>query len=583
MIVRELLTLLGFTIDRASYDKASKAYDQMQGRLAADAKAAQQAGGALDKMGKQAQDAAKGTGMLGSALGMLQRFSAQAGISNLLREYTTLASDANETEGAIKQLFGEENLTAVQTWSETMGAAMGRSKYDLQKYAAGLGAVLGPVTESKEEAQAMAQSLSELAVDLGSFFNTSDEAAMQALRSGLTGEMESLKKYGIVINEATLQEVAHTKGIKKKVSQMTIAEKTELRYAAILERSSAAKNDAIRTSEGMANATKALKAQLKTLGIDAAKKVVPVIEKLVRLARDAVNWFNKMAKNTKILESAMYTLAGVAGVLALEFYGAFVLPALAVAALILVVDELWTTLEGGDTLMRDFIDGIFGDGATAAGIAALKAGLEGVRKAFEGLDAVGVWQTFRDGADNAGFAVERLIQKMIELLGWLNPTVAAIRLLKKAGTATGLLDDDSVEGRRAMGQGMGAREAETISDELELRMREQRANIVAGVEQRKAERAERARTEQYGPRSYSAVPSATEPSVMGGEGYGVLRMPVPEAAGGGPAPVVVPVNTAAPTINISTSDPATVERVVKRVLADDRKANMAAVGRRGGS
>jgi len=569
MIVRELLTLLGFTIDKASYEKASKAYDQLQGKITQGAAATKQQAAQLGQLGKQAQDATKNTGMLGQALGMLQRFSAQAGISMLLKEYTTLASDANETRSALTQLFGPEGSAQVETWSETMGAAMGRSKYDLQQYASGLGAVLGPVTESREEAQQMAQSLSELAVDLGSFFNTTDQQAMQALRSGLTGEMESLKKYGIVINEAALQELAHQKGIKKKVTQMTVAEKTQLRYAAIIASSAAAQGDAARTSEGMANATKALKAQLKTLGIDAAKKVVPVIEKLVRFARDAVNWFSKMAKSSRILESAMYTLAVVAGVLALEFYGAFVLPALAVGALILLVDELWTTLEGGESVIRDVIDGLFGDGTTAAAVEKIRAGIAAIRQEFAGLDARAVWETFAAGADNAGWAVEQLIKKMIRLLKYTPPGLV-YQVGRAAGQAAGLIGQDDAEIE------------ETFAEGLARRQRDQLAERAAGVQQRAAAAAERERERQYGPRSFSAVPTGVAPATMGGEGYGVLRAP---AAGGGgaPSPVVVPVNAAAPTIIIQGGDEAKITRVVQKALADDRKAQIAAVGRRGGS
>lgn len=557
MIVRELLTLLGFTVDQASYQKASKAYDQLQGKVTQSAQAAQKSAGALGQMGKQAQDAAKGTGMLGQALGMFQRFSAQAGISALLKEYTTLASDANETRSALGQLFGEEGAAQVDTWSQTMGAAMGRSSYDLQKYASGLGAVLGPVTESRAEAQKMAQSLSELAVDLGSFFNTTDEQAMHALRSGLTGEMESLKKYGIVINDAALKEVAEAKGIKKKITAMSQAEKTQLRYAAIIAASSAAQGDAARTSQGMANATKALKAQLKTLGIDAAKKVVPVIEKLVRFARDAVNWFSKMAKTSHILESAMYALAVVAAGLAAEFYAAFILPTLAIAALILLVDELWTTLDGGDTVLRDILNWVFGVEKTTKALAALKA-------EFGSLDAIGIWESFRDGAYNAGAAVEWLIGKLVRLVRYV-PVVWALR---KVGV---LAPDDTPE--------------QSFEEFMGQRQTNQRATIRAGVTNRAAEKAEAERAEKYGPSSYSAVPLPGQAATMGGEGYGVLRAPVPAAAGAGAgtAPVIVPVNTAAPTIIINGGDPAHIERVAKKVLADDRKANMAAVGGRGRS
>src|SRR3954467_10743157 len=158
MIVRELLTLLGFTVDQASYQKAQKAYDSLQGKLTQQQKVGQQANAALQQQGKAATEAAKGTGLLGQALGMMQRFAAQAQITNLLQKFTTLASDANETRSALDQLFGKEGGKQVEAWAETTGEAMGRSRYDLQAYASRLGSVLGPMAKTPEEAQKMAQS-----------------------------------------------------------------------------------------------------------------------------------------------------------------------------------------------------------------------------------------------------------------------------------------------------------------------------------------------------------------------------------------------------------------------------------------
>lgn len=567
MIVRELLTLLGFTVDKASYDKAKKAYDSLQGKITQQQKAGQNANDQLQKQAKAAQDAAKGTGMLGQALGMMQRFAAQAGISNLLREYTTLASDANETRSALDQLFGKQGAAQVQTWSEQMGAAMGRSEFDLQSYASRLGSVLGPMAKSKEEAQAMAQRFSELAVDLGSFFNTTDQDAMAALRSGLTGEYESLKRYGVVLNDTTLAEVAHARGIKKKVSQLSQVEKTELRYHAILERTKAAQGDAIRTSEGFANSSKALQAQLKTLGIRAARRVVPILEKLVRWGRDAVTWFSKVSEQTRVLESAMFVLAGVAAVLAAEFYAAFVLPAIAIGALILVVDELWTTFEGGESVIRDMIDSVFGEGTTAQVVQWVKDTFGPVLEALGKMDAQAMWQTFADGADNAGFMVEKLIEKVVRLASWLDLT---------SDNWAELFGIDTGAHGRATGRGMNAPVAESITDQLALRQREQAANIARGL----AVRNERRREKQFGPSAYNmeeasataTIPFASGPSVS-------APVTTPAAAGGGAASPVV--NMGGTTININGGDLAAVKRVVTEVNEAERKKTMAAVGRRG--
>ena len=567
MIVRELLTLLGFTVDKASYDKAAKSYDTLQGKLVQQQKGAQGAATATKQLAQANQQAAQGTNLLGQALGMAQRFAASAGLSSMVKDMVEMASNANETSNVLDSVFGAAGQKQVEEWAERQAAAMGRSKYSLQSYASQLGAVLGPVTSTKERAQEMSKTFSELAVDLGSFFNTTDEDAMRALRSGLTGEYESLKRYGVVLNDATLAEIASQRGIKKKITQMTVAEKTELRYAAILERTKAAQGDAAKTGDGFANASKAVGEALKDLKTDIGKTVLPVVNKFIRGLRDMLNWFNKTAKGTHVLEAAMYTLAGVAAILAAEFYGAFIVPALAIGALILLIDELWTTFEGGDTYIRDFIDSFAGAGATAEIVENLKAGIEAIRQALQGLDARGIWDTFAAGVDNAGFAIQRLIEKLIDLAGWLNPIEAATRLLRKAG----VLGQGEAEGR-AMGRGINAPVAESISQELALRQADQARAIRAGV----AARAERQREAQYGPRVWSMLPEETA------AGYGVLRAPMPAAAGGGGggAPVV---NNAAPVIIINGGDEAKIKKVVTETVEAERKKTAAALGGRGRS
>jgi hypothetical protein len=555
MIVRELITLLGFSLDKASYDKAAKAYDQLQGKMTQNAAANTQQ---LQQQANQTKNA------LGAALGMAQRFAAQFQITNMLRGFVTMASSANETANALEQLFGREATGQIDQWSRTMGAKMGRSQYDLQAYAARLGSVLGPVTKSREEAQKMAESLSELSVDLASFFDTSDEQAMMALRSGLTGEYESLKRYGVVLNDSTLAEIAHARGINKKVTQMTVAEKTELRYAAIIERTKAAQGDAARTIEGFANASKALAGGLKDVGINMAKKVLPMLERLVRWARDAVVVFNQMAANSHILESAFIALAGVASILALEFYGAFILPAAAVAALILVIDELWTTLEGGDSLLRDLMDATLGPEKTAELLERIKTNMEALQK----LDGKGMFEQW-------GLGVQMLVQELGKLVERFNQLIPGYEWLKKKLEAAKTGKDAA---GRAAGQGLGASVLTEEEHDAAIEY-EQRAAMQADSEGRKQERQKR----EHAATQYKVTPGggALEfPMPMGGQGYGVLDAPV--AAGAG-QPTTTTVTIGGPVFNINGGNPAEVTQTVTKAMDARDKKLAAAVGGRGRS
>lgn len=562
MIVRELLTLLGFTVDKASYDKASKAYDSLQGKMVASQKGTAAA----------AQQAAQGTGMLGQALGMVQRFAATAGLQQMGREMIHLASNANETSNVLESVFGKDHLGEIEDWSARSGAAMGRSKYSLQQYASTLGAVLGPVTASTDQAEAMAKKFAELSVDLGSFFNTTDEDAMRALRSGLTGEYESLKRYGVVLNDATLQEIANSRGMHKKVTQMSVAEKTELRYAAILKRTEAAQGDAAKTLGGFANSSKALEENLKTLKTEMGRAVLPVVNKLLAVVRDATTWFTRVSQQSHVLEVAMYALAAVAGILATEFFGAFILPAIGIAALILLVDELWTTLEGGDTVLRDILDSVFGEGTTNQ----LVVAFNDIKRAFDELDPQAMWDIWTNAVDSAVRSVGDFIAKVIELLGWLNPLIAGFRLVKKAGQAMGWIAQDDATGRTTE-RGLNAPLA-TPEELARLRQEDQDRQVAGGLAARKAA----AEKKRFAAAQFDMMGDAAgrAGAMMPFNAASPLLAPTagPAGAAAGQAPTV---NLAAPTIVINGGDPDKVKRVVTETMEAERRKTAAALGRRG--
>lgn len=618
MIVRELITRLGYEVDSAQYNRAQQQYNQLRGAVLGVQGAAKQAGGPgspLAQLGQAAEKTSAQVGGLGTAFGVIARFAAGLGLSAMLHEFVTLASDANETSNVLGEIFGPEGRQRTEEWSKSMGEAMGRSAYDLQAYASRLGSVLGPVTKTQEQAEQMATSLAGLAVDLGSFFNTTDQEAMMALRSGLTGEYESLKRYGVVINEATLAEVAHQKGIRKKVSAMTVAEKTELRYAAIMERTKAAQGDAARTGQGFANATKALRAQLKDLGIGMAMTVIPAVEKVVRFARDAVTWFNKMAKGTNVLKAAMYTLGAVALVLAGEMLLPFVLPALAVGALILLVDELITLFEGGETAIGRLINAMAGDRAAQNWVLNMIAGFS-----ILGEEIGGAWDTFQKTWGDAGgwSGIISTVQGFWEDFGikmgdWAAAVGDAITLpFRKLGavlykltggkvgapedstlagtqersyeraagrsTAAGTQDFNAMHAQRESERNRAIGQAQFNADQLRLR----RYAAHRGMAARVMDEAGVAAVSGTPGGATSAAPGAvTAPAGAGAAAGHAPPSAAAQAAAGGA--VMVPVSTAAPTINIQGGNAAEILRVVKQALAEDRKRQIAALPRQGGT
>ena len=108
------------------------------------------------------------------------------------------------------------------------------------------------------------------------------------------------------------------------------------------------------------------------------ESLLPVLTRFFSTLGTMVGAFKKSAEGTNIFKAALITLGAIASVLALKLVAPFLPAIIAIGLITLAVDELITTWEGGDTLLRDFIDGMFGVGATAALVQGVKAAWDGL-------------------------------------------------------------------------------------------------------------------------------------------------------------------------------------------------------------
>ena len=186
-------------------------------------------------------------------------------VLNFGKACLSASSDMTELQNVTDQVFGQM-ADDVQQFAEKSGAEMGRSIYAMKKYVSDMGAVikgLGGFDTSK--IKEMSENLASLAVDIGSFKNIDDEQAFNALRGGIVGETEALKTLGIVINDTVMAEYARNKGIKEKWVNLDVSTKAELRYQALLEKTSFMQGDAARTIDSYANQLKVFEANMNNL------------------------------------------------------------------------------------------------------------------------------------------------------------------------------------------------------------------------------------------------------------------------------------------------------------------------------
>ena len=179
--------------------------------------------------------------------------------------------------------------------------------------------------DTAERAQLMSQNLTQLGYDLSSYANIPIEEAMLKLQSGISGELEPLRRLGYDLSQAKLQQTALNLGIKESVANMTQAEKAELRYYAIMTQVTTAQGDMARTLEAPANQLRILQAQLtqaaRAIGnifIPALNAILPYAIAVVQVIREIANAFANLAgfKLTEVDYSGVNSAAVGAGSLA---------------------------------------------------------------------------------------------------------------------------------------------------------------------------------------------------------------------------------------------------------------------------
>lgn len=165
---------------------------------------------------------------------------------------------------------------------------LGLDPQKIMDFQASIGAVTNSVGLIGETSINTSKALSMLSADLSSLKNVKLETVMTNLQSGLIGQSRALYKYGIDITNATLQTYALKEGISKAVSEMTQAEKMQLRLIAILDQSKVAWGDQANTIGTVANQYRVLQQQMSNLARIIGNLFLPIVSKVLPVVNGLV-------------------------------------------------------------------------------------------------------------------------------------------------------------------------------------------------------------------------------------------------------------------------------------------------------
>lgn len=241
-------------------------------------------------------------------------------IAQAVTESNKYQEDLNLFTVALGQYAAE-----AQNYAEKVSDVMGIDPAQWLRNQGVFNTLLTGFGDTAERAQLMSQNLTQLGYDISSFFNISIEDAMQKLQSGISGELEPLRRLGYDLSQARLEQTALNLGIKESDANMTQAEKAELRYYAIMTQVTTAQGDMARTLEAPANQLRILQAQLtqaaRAIGnifIPALNAILPYAIAVVQVIREIANALANLAgfKLTEVDYSGVNSAAVGAGSLA---------------------------------------------------------------------------------------------------------------------------------------------------------------------------------------------------------------------------------------------------------------------------
>jgi hypothetical protein len=229
-------------------------------------------GSAVDKIGGALKGMAVGIGVAGAAFG---------GAAMAAKPLVDAASDLNESISKVGVIFGEQ-ADPIRRFAAGAAKSLGmseRAALDAASMMATFGkaaGLTGPALTS------FSSDMVTLSGDLASFFNSSPDEAMEAIGAALRGESEPIRKYGVLLDDATLRARALAMGLTKDLgSSLTPAQRALAAQAEILAQTTDAQGDFARTADGAANKQRILAASVDNLRAQLGQKLLPIWQKVL--------------------------------------------------------------------------------------------------------------------------------------------------------------------------------------------------------------------------------------------------------------------------------------------------------------
>ena len=237
-------------------------------------------------------------------------------LGNLGKAALDASSDLQEVQNVVdvsfRKLDDAGNVVSDMTYkiegfAQTCIEKFGMSEFAAKQTAGSFMAMGKSMGLSMEEASDMAVTLTGLTGDFSSFYNISQDYARVAMSAVYTGETETLKRYGIVLTEANLQQYAQSKGIETTVKKMDARDKAILRYMYIMDATKDMEGDFVRTQDSWANSTRVLAQLWNQFLIALGSGLISILSPMVQVLGQVVQ---RLTQFVQVLWQALSNIFG---------------------------------------------------------------------------------------------------------------------------------------------------------------------------------------------------------------------------------------------------------------------------------
>jgi len=165
------------------------------------------------------------------------------------------ASNLQEVMGKFSVVFRDQ-INMANEFSDTLVDSYGLSERAAKQYLSSVQDLLKPMGMASDAAARMSNEVVKLSVDLGSFNNLGTEKVMMDMQSALVGNFETMKKYGVILNETVVKAEAYRLGLAQEGDLLDANTKAQAAYSLMVRGSADAIGDWARTMGSYANQVK---------------------------------------------------------------------------------------------------------------------------------------------------------------------------------------------------------------------------------------------------------------------------------------------------------------------------------------